>query len=61
MTGVKVIEREVIRPTYQRKVVDTMTDAEIKNKLCRDAGCEGCEVFDSCRYGREAKKRGLLK
>lgn len=47
---------------YTRKTVETMTNVEIRHKLCRDVtgGCLGCGVLDACRYGQEAQKRGLL-
>ena len=64
MTGHIVIGREFVEPApYQKKTVETMSNAEIKNKLCRDVrgGCRKCPVYDTCRYGPEAERRGLLK
>ena len=44
-----------------RKNVDTMSDAEIRNKLCKvEGGCRACEVMDACRYGQEAIRRELI-
>ena len=59
ITGRRVIG---ITP-YRRRVVEEMTDAEIRNKLCKDVrgGCLKCPVYDTCRYGPEAERRGLLK
>ena len=47
---------------YQKKTVDKMTNREIINALCKDqeSGCVKCEVLPWCRYGREARRRGLL-
>jgi hypothetical protein len=66
MDGVKLTgaTREFTEPPkYPRKTVETMSNAEIKNKLCKDVrgGCRKCPVYDTCRYGPEANRRGLLK
>lgn len=47
---------------YKKRTVETMTDSEIRHKLCKDVrgGCEKCEVAKQCRYGQEAKRRGLV-
>ena len=60
----RIEPREAIRPSaYVRRTVETMSDAEIRNKLCVGVrgGCLKCGVYDVCRYGAEATKRGLVK
>ena len=65
LTGACRVEpREFTPPsTYVRRTVETMSDREIRNKLCVGVrgGCKRCDVYDTCRYGREAMKRGMLK
>lgn len=66
MDGVKLTgaTREFTNePKYPRRTVEIMSNAEIKNKLCRDVrgGCRKCPVYDTCRYGPEANRRGMLK
>lgn len=47
---------------YQKKTVETMSDAEIREKLCIvRGGCVKCECLTHCRYGREAIRRGVVK
>lgn len=63
MTGHIIIGRPTPTVRYQgKKTVETMTDVEIRHKLCMDVagGCANCGVFDACRYGQEAKRRGLV-
>lgn len=63
MTGHIIMGRPTPQIKHQgKKTVDTMTDVEIRHKLCRDVagGCVKCGVFDACRYGQEAKRRGLV-
>lgn len=57
------IENATEHHEYPRRTVDSMSNVEIKNKLCRDVrgGCKRCPVLGTCRYGQEAEKRGLLK
>ena len=66
MDGVKLTgaTREFAEsPKYPRRTVESISNAEIKNKLCKDVrgGCRKCPVYDTCRYGPEANRRGLLK
>jgi hypothetical protein len=44
---------------YKRKTAKDLSDAELKNKLCKgwDSQCEVCEVNDLCQYGIEHMKR----
>ena len=62
MTGHVIVGRpEQKLGPYKKKTVETMTDSEIRHKLCNvKGGCTRCEVFHSCRYGAEAKRRGLV-
>ena len=63
MTGHIIMGRATPAIKYQgKKTVETMTDVEIKHKLCKDVAgwCKACGVYDTCRYGQEADKRGLL-
>lgn len=57
----KIEPRREQKAVYTKKV-ESMSDIEIKHKLCKDVrgGCKGCPVLDTCRYGQEADKRGLL-
>ena len=62
MTGRTVLWESKPTDPYQKKTVDTMTDGEIKKKLCKDVkgGCVECPILTHCRYGAEATRRGLI-
>ena len=55
------IEPREYRPpnVYHHKTVETMSDREIRNNVCRNVtgGCRECEVLRSCRYGEEYLRR----
>lgn len=57
----KIEPRREQKAVYTKKV-ESMSDIEIKHKLCKDVagGCAKCGVYDACRYGQEAKRRGLV-
>lgn len=63
MVGHRITPREYTPPTtYHKNTVETMSNVEIKHKLCKNVkgGCTKCGVYDTCRYGQEAAKRGLV-
>ena len=61
MTGHVIIGRPTPQIKHQgKKTVETMTDVEIKHKLCKDVYCRDCDSYEFCRFGQEAKRRGLV-
>ena len=44
---------------YRKKTIETLTDKELKNKICQGVkgGCANCEVNAFCRIGKEAIRR----
>lgn len=57
----KIEPRREQKAVYTKKV-ESMSDIEIKHKLCKDVrgGCKGCPVLGTCRYGQEARRRELV-
>ena len=61
MTGHIICGKPAPKSRYQyKKTVDTMTDTEIRHKLCKGIHCPKCESFEFCRYGKEAVRRELV-
>ena len=48
-------------PDYKPRTADTMSNAEIRRKLCFGTCevCKGCEVLDYCQYGQEGIRRAI--
>ena len=46
---------------YIKKTPETMSDAEIRNKLCLKVhgGCKFCDMLEYCKYGQQCIIRKL--
>jgi len=51
--------KENKKPSERHRVPENMTDAEIKNKLCKQYQCRKCDVLDKCLYGQQCIVRNL--